>query len=310
MPSTTNYPGGFANFGGMPILGTGPIATTGDVFFVDATDDRASAGASAGSRHTPFSTVQAAINRCTANQGDYVFVLPGHTEIIDGDISLNVAGITVMGLGVGMSRPTFDFLAAGDTIELAAPNCRVSNIICSLNSSATTVTTAFTFESDSDGGTIDNTRIMPHGSRQFTNLCDVGGGAAAALDDVTIAYNSWYTLLGASSADGIAISGASDRIHVIGNLVYGHFTNHAIGSTAANLDAMIVKNIFRNGNTSMCIDMHNSATGFAAYNAFASGASAITQDTGYDFGGMGCSENFMVNLVTETAGIIPTGAAT
>jgi len=297
------YPAGVSTVGGLPVIGVGPVRATGNVFFVDSTDSRASSGASAGDRATPCSTVQSAINKCVASNGDIIFVLPGHTEIIDGDINLSVAGVTVMGLGPGGSRPTFDFLAAGDTITVTAAGCRISNIICQLDNSAATVTAAFTIAAN--GTTIDNCRILPHATSQFTSLVTLGD-----FNDCIIGYNSFYSLATASSADGIIITGTAERAQIFHNVVDGHFTNHAIGSTAAVVDIVIANNVFRNANTSMCIDMDNSATGMAANNAFSTGAAAITQDTGYDFGDLLCNQNYMVNAVDETGGPIPTTAAT
>ncbi len=301
MPITA-YPAGVATYGGLPIVGTGPIQTTGDVLFVDVNHSRASDGASSGDRNTPCSSVQQAITNATASQGDIIFVMPGHTETIDGDITINKVGLSVIGLGVGLSRPTFDFTAAGDTITTTAADCRISNIILSLDSSAITVTAGFTVAAA--GTTIDHTRIMPHATRQFTGLCTLGD-----FDDVTIAYNSWYTLIGASSTTGLSITGTAERTIVNSNSIMGNFGSYAIGASAANLDAMITNNIFRNANVAEVILMNAASTGLLANNAFSTGASAITAAEAFDMGNMFCVENFMCNAVDESGGPIPTAAA-
>jgi hypothetical protein len=245
--------------------------------------------------------VASAISKCTANQGDWIFVMPGHTEILDGDLNMNVAGVTLMGMGVTMSRPTFDFLAAGDTINLTAANCRVSNIICSLDNSAVTVTAAFTVAAS--GCTIDNTRIMPHATSQFTGLCDIGD-----FDDVTIAYNSWYTLAGTSSATGIRITGTAERCKIIGNFVYGNFSGFILSALAAALDLTIADNVMGNGNSADLIHVVANTTGQVHNNAFATGAADVAAGT-WDFEAMMCTENFMVNVLTETGGPVPAAAA-
>lgn len=305
MPSATNYPGGFARFGGMPVLGTGPIPTTGDVFFVDATDDRASAGPEAGSRSAPSSTVQSAIDQCTASNGDYVFVLPGHTETIDGDINLNVAGVTVMGLGVAMTRPTFDFLAAGDTINISTAGCRLSNVILSLDSSAITVTAGITV--GAVGVTVDNCRVMPHATSQFTDIITIGD-----FDDVTIANNSIYSLsTGAgTTGSGILINGTAERCQIVHNIVSGDFGTAALETSSAALDMVIAYNIFRNTNVAEVLECQDSTTGILSNNAFATGASAITAAQAFDTANLRCTENFMVNEVDESGGPIPTTATT
>lgn len=52
-------------------------------------------------------TIDAANNLCTANAGDLILVAPGHTETLTAtDITLDIAGVTVLGLGSGSLRPT------------------------------------------------------------------------------------------------------------------------------------------------------------------------------------------------------------
>lgn len=75
--------------------------------------------------------IDTGINQCTADKGDVVAVTPGYTESVTSaaDISADVAGITIMGLGNMNCRPilTFDTAATAD-INIGAQDIRISNI--------------------------------------------------------------------------------------------------------------------------------------------------------------------------------------
>ena len=60
-------------------------------------------------------TLAAGLKRCRASMGDYVVVLPGHSEsVVDGTMLTNlVAGTRVVGVGHGSIRPVFRWTATG-----------------------------------------------------------------------------------------------------------------------------------------------------------------------------------------------------
>ena len=106
MPLTA-FPSGISSFG-VPVLGAGGIGvptTTGNYWFVSSTlGNDGNLGTSASS---PFGTIGRALTSgfAAANQGDVIVVMPGHTETITADagINLNVAGVTIVGLGTGLN---------------------------------------------------------------------------------------------------------------------------------------------------------------------------------------------------------------
>lgn len=125
----TAFPGGVSSFG-VPILGGGSIVTTGKIFFVDSVT-----GGNGNSGKDPqhaLATIDYAVGLCTANKGDYIVVMPGHVETVTaaGGLDLDVAGITVYGLGYGSNRPQINFTTAvGADCDIDAANITVFNCL-------------------------------------------------------------------------------------------------------------------------------------------------------------------------------------
>jgi len=113
---------------------TVPTGIWGDIRYVH----HAGAGTS-GPGFVPenaYTTIDSAISACAANNNDLVVVLPGHAETITAasGIDLDVAGVTVIGLGQGTNRPTVTFgTATTATIDFSAANCTLKNIRCVSN---------------------------------------------------------------------------------------------------------------------------------------------------------------------------------
>lgn len=74
-------------------------------------------------------TLDSAISTCLANRGDVIYVLPGHTEAVTAtSIALDVAGVTIVGLGSGSLKPTLTFGATDSAINVTAANCTLKNL--------------------------------------------------------------------------------------------------------------------------------------------------------------------------------------
>lgn len=87
-------------------------------------------------------TIDAAIGYCTASRGDTIFVMPGHTEAItSGSVAMDVAGVRIIGLGEGSSKPTLSFGATTSKITVGAADCTFQNF--RLTAAVGDVVTAF-----------------------------------------------------------------------------------------------------------------------------------------------------------------------
>jgi len=124
----SNYPNGFASgvaIRGMPILnGYG-----GDIYWVDS---GAGSNSNDGTHNRPFSTLDYAVGRTKADNADIIMVKAGHTETVTAaaGLALDVAGITIIGLGNGSNRPTVNFTTAvGADMDVDAANITISNFL-------------------------------------------------------------------------------------------------------------------------------------------------------------------------------------
>lgn len=124
--ASTNFSG--LQINGAEILpGVGAQVFAGNVFFVDS--GTGSDVGSSGTKDQPFATLDYAIGMCTASNGDIIVCFAGHAETLTAAIAVDVAGITILGLGNGENRPTFTLTAtAKPAFTISAANVVVNNI--------------------------------------------------------------------------------------------------------------------------------------------------------------------------------------
>ena len=102
----------------------------GTTYYVDSTNSVASdTAARAGtSRDEPFATLDYAIGRTSASNGDTIVLLPGHAETTTA-IAADVAGIRIIGIGMGRNRPALTAsTAATDLLNVSAANVFIENV--------------------------------------------------------------------------------------------------------------------------------------------------------------------------------------
>lgn len=125
MPKGNSFKNSFFSYG------LGNRVVTGDVYFVDSGATGASNGNDGLTPQSPCATWDGAINKCTASNGDYIILLPGHSETIAtaSAVSADVAGVTTVGIGRGASRPSFNLTSTASTIAISGAGNSVENIL-------------------------------------------------------------------------------------------------------------------------------------------------------------------------------------
>lgn len=284
--------------GGLPAVGNAPL-TTGNVWFVDSgTGSNSNDGKSI---ESPLATIDAAIGKCTASNGDLIIVFPGHAETISGATSLvmDVAGVHVLGLGSGSLRPTLTFSATTSTISISGADCTLENmlLVSDIDDCAVGITAAAT----ADGLTLKNIE-MRDGAANKEFLVAVS--IAAACTDVTIDGFQFHGLAGGMT-DCILLVGAADRFRLLNSFIRCDASDKVVdGSAAASVGVVIWNNLMINIDTAagLGVAFHNSSTGFVANNHMANLKDGVAPFSGT---GLAYSQNYGTNALNASGIILP-----
>jgi len=275
--------------------------TSGALFFVDSGSNRASDGNAGRDPNVPMATIDAAVARCTANNGDIIVVMPGHDENPTSSITMDVAGVWIYGLGWGASRPTITFGALAATLSITAASCRVSNLLFDLGTVATTVTDCFNITGADV--IIEDCETIPHATSQFTNIMTT----TTAANRLTLRGNRFRGLGAASGTSGLVLVGCDD-LDMHDNEVSGGFSTGAVTQTTAAARVSIYNNRLVNHSAFYALDVTDTTTGLIMNNLIGSGAAfAATLDVGATWP----VQNFVVDVAdgTVTGAVIPKTAA-
>ena len=198
----TKFPNGISSMG-VPVVG-GTVLTTGTVYFVDS--NTGSNSYDGKDKNHPFADIDYAIGMCTASKGDVIIVMPGHAETKTAAIALDVAGVTILGLGEGLLKPTLTGNGTIDVIDITGANCTVDNI--HFAAPLTDAQTSFINVGAAAGVTLRN--ISGVGSTGTENVVDCITVGSTGSDDLlidglyihnsTVAVNSFISLEAAASS--------------------------------------------------------------------------------------------------------------
>jgi hypothetical protein len=249
-------------------------------------------------------TLNFAIGKCIADNGDIIFLMPGHSETFlagDAEPTMDVDGISVIGLGHGDDRP--EFLPSGNlaNIVISADNVRFSN--CILTPDASPAGAGISISGDFCE--LDNLVFNSHATHEFTICIGVVTAHGTIIRDCV-----FYGLDGTAGTTCIAING-SDQITITRNLIQGNFSTGCIENvTDEALQATITHNVIANQSAAGTITMDAAATGVLAYNSLSTRSATLLDATTFDPGDMLCTENYLCNEVDTTGIVIPATAST
>jgi hypothetical protein len=268
----SNYPGGFSS--GVTVRGLSLMNTySGNLFWVSST------GGSNGNKGTfdrPFATIDYAIGKCTASQGDIIMVKAGHVETPLVSITMDVIGVAIIGLGWGTMRPKITFGALAAEVAMSAASGYISNIVFGLGTVATTVTNAINITAD--GCTVEGCETQVHATSQFTNHITATDAQYVEIRDCKI--KSLHT---AGSTSGIVLDGCDDLV-LVGNYVDGHFGEHGVDNTTPGsvdeiLRAYIGHNTVINRSVTagdLALELDDAATGIFEHNSIIGGLAGMS----------------------------------
>lgn len=297
MPAS-NYPNGFPagiTIRNIPLTVTNP----GKVFWVSnattlQTGDLGGSNGNPGTFQKPFSTLAYAMTRCTASRGDIVFVKPGHAETIStaAILTLTVAGVAIVGLGTGSTRPTLTFsTAATANIPVTAANITISNILHVANFADVTSAYTVTGTAAATDLTIDSCEFRDTSSVLNFVKCVTGNATANSLSGFTFSNNKVFGLATTAATQACIMAAANDRQTYADNFVVYPVLNDTATLVAFGANSHTNLLIARN----KVVRPSTSTTGGSLF----SGGS--TASTGY------VVDNYSWHLDNSAALLAPTG---
>lgn len=200
------------------------VLVSGDVFWVDSsTGDDSNGGTSP---TDALATIDAAIGLTQASHGDIVAVMPGHAETVSAAAGINadVAGISIVGLGVGATKPTITFATdTAATFVIGAANVRVQGLrfVCNIASQV------IMLDINSTYAIVEFNEFL-EGSATGLTMIDVNGGGANACDNTRIRNNYFYAPTAGNYDRAIELGEVAAGVMITDNVIYGDFDDAGI----------------------------------------------------------------------------------
>lgn len=271
---------------------------TGEVFYVNNSgkgpigSSQGSDSASGLSKLTPLSTLAQAMDRVTASSGDVIILMPGHAETLTVQIDLDVAGVSIIGVGEGSLKPVFTGNGTIDVMDVSAADIRLENVRFAAPS--TDAQTSFV-NVDAAGCTLKN--ISGVGSAGSENVVDCFTLTSNADDCVMEGCRVINSVVAVNSF--VSIEGALSNLRMINCSFDGDVVASGI------IDAATATNIFMEnvsvrtvGTTKPAITLDSNPTGLAR-NCDFSGTSTTLADNAAMGTGM---RLFNIRVLEETDG--------
>lgn len=224
----------------------------------------------------PYASINYAISGATADVGDIIYVMPGHSVAITtaGEIDINVAGLSIIGLGRGSNKPTITYGVDG-SVTIAADNVTIKNFRFSPDDDDIVVAL------DIDSG-VDNTRILncefgfpvettdefliSIQNNDASNMTEIRGnhffagaqGAACAIaltddTDATVIADNWFNGVN-SDAVIFGTSTASTNLLIMDNVMFNTGGNPTF-VLAGSSTGMLINNYFLVNTSTAAADM-------------------------------------------------------
>ena len=187
----------------------------------------------------PKATIDAAINACTASQGDVILVLPGHAETLTSQISLDVIGVSIIGVGEGTLKPQLTIDAVIDGIDIGAANCRVENIGFAVSTAGATAQ----INVDAADAVIKGCHFAIGASDVLGTITVTANGEVCTIEDCTVVVT-------ADGADEwVLVEGVVDRLNILNNHVVCSDGTDFFDISAVNCAAVAATNLVVKNNT-------------------------------------------------------------
>lgn len=215
---------------------------------------------------TGVKTLDDAINLCSDDRGDTIYIAAGHSE---GTLSttyatIDLGGITIIGLGNGELRPKFTYTGASGTLLIDNDDITIKNLhfISGVNQAVIAITVA----TGSENVRIEDClfTVTTPGTHEFYHCIDHAGA------NHSFVIKNCQFHMGGGEAVAVVHFEDSDYAEIVGNEVHGAYSTACIHSDTTAADHIVIKrNILFNGtiggiaglNTEPAIELLSSTTG-------------------------------------------------
>lgn len=256
------------------------------------------------------------------NKGDVIYILPGHTEsvaVADAAVATGTAaGFSIVGLGTGDTRPTFNWTTAASTWLLDTAGVELSNLILNFAvTAATVVVTPMTVSAKNCR--INNCYINWGASTTIGCGSTLGAIAVTTAGDNFEFADNFCNNLDVAGTAGQAITllslNGADYCRIVRNKIFGATTATTVGPihflTTLSSDVEIMWNYVENLIASSTIAISSAisgVTGTVAYNQLRvnSGIQPITVSANMS---TSLFQNFANNTVNKNGALV-VGAGT
>ncbi len=295
--SITKFPNGVSSYG-MPLVGM----TTGSVFFVDDSGSNSNSGTDP---DNPFADVDYAYGRCTAGLGDIVYLMPGHAETLNTALTMDLADVSVIGLGIGAQKPVLTLAsAASDGVSVTGARNNLMNVRMLAVASSTAFINVAGPDFNAEKVTMDGVAIPLN----FVTIAALGQRfrfSECLFRSTTDGPNNGI-LIEVPDMAGWIVEDCDFNFAVAG------LDEAAIVCSFQNPGGRISRNHFM-GMDAVAIDFNSSVgavtEGMINDNRMTFATSIANIDGAIDAGGYGLLENYAIDLPTETAGVVPVTSA-
>lgn len=248
----------------------------------------------------PFATIDYAIGKCTASRGDAIFVDAFHAETVTAAITMDVAGVRIIGLTQGNRLPVVTGNGTIDALTITAANCSVENI--EFAAPETDAQTADINVAAAKCAIINTRHIGSQTSKNKVDIITIAAGSHDLVIDGVKIYNSVVECVG-----GIVLEGISNRVEIKNCVVLDTigFTDGCISDEAVATAIYVHHNLFQNNKAATAVvNFVTNSTGVCAFNHVSGRhttlASNVVTGTGIDF-----FENRVTEQASLNGAIIP-----
>jgi hypothetical protein len=281
-----------------PLGGFG-FASRGRTFYVDSNVDAAS-GVSPEEAVGTLAEIFAN-DMVEASRGDVVVVMPNHSEALTGAgaLTIDIAGVTVIGLGAGKQRPLFTLESAVTTIAVTGADTVLQNL--EFQAGAADVATCFNL--DAKGFHLLGCRFSDAAADEnFLAIITSGSATDNVCDGLTVEDNYWLSP-DAACTHLVAHTGNCEVMRVNRNTIIipgstaGELIDVASGDVITGLE--VTWNLLQHAMTAGELLISNDGStnsGIIAHNRVRHADVTSTHDLGID--GLGCG--LFDNLSTST----------